>query len=137
MSAEAVLVISLLIVGVIFLLSLDAWRESRTMNKQHQATIEQESIQHVEFEQLVVALQQQPHDIDSHNALLTYCRKKRSFTESAYAAALDAVAQTEGDAAVKLLASEIGRLSCGLRRRDGKPSFSDEQAIQDDIENRC
>jgi hypothetical protein len=47
------------------------------------------------------------------------------------------VAQTEGDAGVKLLASEIGRLSCGLKRRDGKPTFSDERAIQNDIEDRC
>ena len=137
MSEEALVSISLLILAVIFLLTVTAWRESRAMNKQHQATVAQESIQQQEFEQLIARLQQQPLDVDSHNALLTFCRQKKSFTESAYRSALDLVSQTEGDAAVKLLASRIGRLSCGSKRRDGKPTFSDERAIENDIQNHC
>jgi hypothetical protein len=137
MSEEALISVSLLILGVIFLLTVSAWRESRAMNKQHQATIEQDLVQKEEFEQLIAKLQQHPFDVDSHNALLTFCRQKRSFTESAYRSVLDLVSHTEGDAAVKLLAEKIGRLSCGARRRDGKPTFSDERAIQNDIQNRC
>ena len=137
MSEEALISVSLLILGVIFLLTVSAWRESRAMNKQHRATIEQELVQKEEFEQLIAKLQQHPFDVDSHNALLTFCRQKRSFTENAYRSALDLVSQAEGDAAVKLLASEIGRLNCGARRRDGRPTLSDERAIQNDIQNRC
>jgi hypothetical protein len=137
MSEQAVISVSLVIVGVIVLLTLTAWRESRAMNKQHQTTIDQEFVQNEEFEQLIATLREKPLDVDSHNALLTYCRQKKSFTQTAYQSALDMVAQTGGDASVKLLASEIGRQSRGLRRRDGKPTFSDERAIQNDIENRC
>ena len=137
MSEEAVFSVILLILAVIFLLTFSAWRESRAMNQQHRATIEQESRQEEEFEQLIDQLQRHPLDVESQNALRTFCRKKSSFTEHAYRSALELVSQTNGDAAIKSLTSELGLLSCGLRRRDGKPTFSDEQEVENDIQSRC
>ena len=137
MSEEALISVGLIIFGVIILLTFSAWRESRAMNKQHQATVDQESLQKEHFDQLVASLQQQPLDADSHNALLVFCRQKRRFTENAYRSALDLVSQTDGDATVKTLAVEIGRLCFGPLRRDGKPTISDERTIQSDIQNRC
>ena len=126
----------LLGLGVIcLLLVISALRESWAMNKQRRATIEEELRLKAEFDQLVAKLQQQPLDVDSQKALLTFCRQKSSFTQDAYRSALEHVTQTAGDATVKTLVIELGRMDCAPRRRDGKPTIDDEQAILNDILN--
>ena len=137
MSDDTFLVIVVTVFVTIFVLTIAALREWRFMNKQHQVTVDQESRQNEEFDELIANLQEEPLDDGSQKALLEFCRRKKSYTAQAYQSALDLVSQTQGEASVKSLAIEMGRLSCGLKSRDGKPTFTDEQTIQNDIQSRC
>lgn len=137
MSDEAQIAIGLVSLGVLVVLAINAIRESRAMNKQHQASVDQGALQQDEFDQLVSTLQQQPLDTESHHALLSFCKQKRIFRGQAYNSALNLVSQTGGETTVKQLAYEIGRMSYGPKRRDGRPTVADELEIQSEINSRC
>ena len=134
---HALFAVVVLVLVAIFFLRIGAWRETWSMEKQHQATVDQESVQRREFNQLVDELKQKPLEADSHDRLMRFCMKKQSFADDGYRAALDLVSQTGGEATVRELAYEMGRRSFGLSRRDGRPTVADERTIQDDIQNRC
>lgn len=87
--------------------------------------------------QLAGAIQSEHSNRELHGQLLSAAGQSASIAARVYSLALECVEASRGGSAARQFALASGRLAYGLKRKGGKPTVYDEQAIFNDIDSRA
>ncbi|MCA9220030.1 MAG: hypothetical protein KDA71_06860 [Planctomycetales bacterium] len=86
---------------------------------------------------LVSAIQSEHSNRELHEQLLAVAGHSSAIAARVYSLALQCVEASRGGSAARQFALSAGRLAYGLKRKRGRPTVYDEQAIANDIESHA